>query len=95
MAIAVTVTPTSSAPRQSCTVSVTGGAATTAYICKVIRPTGSSLVGFTTDGAGAATFTFVPQEAGTTTFEVRPAAEFTGATSAAASTTHTGLRGGH
>ena len=56
------------------TVSATGLTATTAYVATTSTPMGHVQTNkFTTDGTGAATFTIVPQSAGTYSVSVAPA----------------------
>ena len=92
MTAAVSVSATNTSRLSAVTVSLTGFSATTAYTVKCIRPSGTGLVGVTPDGSGAASFVYTASEAGTTTVEVRPAAEHMGTTTAAATTTHVATR---
>lgn len=75
------------------TASITGASASTDYILAATRSSGDVVrKPVTTDGAGAATVTFVKQasRAGETwTFALRPASEYNGTTTAAATATAT------
>lgn len=85
------ITFTASATRnKQITVTVAGASNSTAYVLKLIDPSGAqSLVNVTTDGSGAATAVCVPTCSGTLTAELRPATEHLGTTSAAQSATAT------
>ena len=70
--------------RQAATVSLSAHSNTTAYVVAITHPSGAvEKHTVTTDGSGAATVTYVPQEPGTATVTTTPAASTTTATTTA------------
>lgn len=89
MAVVLTP-PTSLRPYTSTSVTATGAAATTAYVLTVNWPHGTTQkIPATSDGSGNLSFPLVPQPggSGTPSYSVRPAAEFQGTTTPAATAT--------
>jgi hypothetical protein len=86
VAITITPSPVNPRPYEPVTLTVAGGANNTPYVISAARPSGAvTNIEVTTDGSGAATAKFVPQSApGAVTFSIRPATEYTGTTTAAA-----------
>jgi hypothetical protein len=72
------------------TVTGTGFTASTPYIVTALMPSGfTTRIEVTSDGSGGFSFPFVFQARGTVTFSARPATEWTGTTTAAATATAT------
>ena len=73
-------------PLVSSTISGSGLSASTAYTVSVVDPQGhTTVLSATSDGSGAFTLKFVPQQVGAYTAEARPAVDYKGKTNAAAS----------
>lgn len=91
MAAALSITtPAVTEPFHKRTVTGTGFDNNTPYIVTALMPSGfTTRIEVTSDGSGGFTFPFVFQARGAVTFSARPATEWTGTTTAAATTTAT------
>lgn len=94
-ALAITA-PTGSQLRTTWTINVTGASNATAYVVEVTHGSGAvSRYNVTTDGSGAGSVKFVPDAPGTISAVLRPAAEYAGTTTAAASLSATKVNRGN
>lgn len=85
MAIGTSVSPAAPQPYQTATVSITGCAATTAYLMSMVYADGTTArFPFTSDGSGNATVKYVAQLKGPVSGSIRPAAECNCTTTAGA-----------